>query len=55
MINAAMPSKEAAPAAEAMASAMTSTPLHLENPRVVAISPTRLATLKTPQASSAAA
>jgi hypothetical protein len=55
MMSAAMPSREAPPAAVAVASPITSMPLHLENPRVVGISPTRLATLKTPQASSAAA
>jgi hypothetical protein len=50
-----MPSSEAAPAAVAMASPITSMPLHLENPRVVGMNPIRPATLKTPQASSAAA
>ena len=50
-----MPSSEAAPAPVARASPITSGPLHLENPRVVGISPTKTATLKTPQASSAAA
>jgi len=55
VIRAAMPSSEAPPAAVAVASPITSGPLHLENPRVVGISPVRPATLKTPQASSAAA
>ena len=55
MMSAAMPSSEAPLAAVAVASPITSGPLHLENPRVVVISPTRPATLKTPQASSAAA
>jgi hypothetical protein len=55
MMSAAMPSNEAPPAAEAMASPTTSVPLHLENPRVVGINPTKAATQKTPQASSAAA
>ena len=55
MMSAAMPSSEAPLAAVAVASPVTSGPLHLENPRVVGISPTRPATLKTPQASSAAA
>jgi hypothetical protein len=55
MMSAAMPSREAPPAAVAMASPITSMPLHLENPRVVGISPARPATLKTPQASNAAA
>jgi hypothetical protein len=50
-----MPSSEAPPATVAPASPITSGPLHLENPRVVGISPARTATLKTPQASSAAA
>jgi hypothetical protein len=50
-----MPSSEAPLAAVAMASPITSGPLHLVNPRVVGISPTSPATLKTPQASSAAA
>ena len=50
-----MPSSEAPLAAVAMASPVTSGPLHLENPRVVGISPASPATLKTPQASSAAA
>jgi hypothetical protein len=50
-----MPSKEAPLAAVVLASPITSRPLHLENPRVVGINPTRPATLKTPQASSAAA
>jgi hypothetical protein len=50
-----MPSSEAPLAAVALASPITSGPLHLENPRVVGISPARPATLKTPQASSAAA
>ena len=51
VMRAAMPSSEAPPAAMAMASPITSGPLHLENPRVVGISPARAATLKTPQAS----
>jgi hypothetical protein len=55
VISAASPSKAAPPAAAAVASPMTSMPLHLENPRVVGMSPTRPAILKTPQASSAAA
>ena len=55
VMRAAMPSSEAPRAAVAMASPITSGPLHLENPRVVGISPARAATLKTPQASSAAA
>jgi hypothetical protein len=55
VMRAAMPSSEAPLAAVAMASPITSGPLHLENPRVVGISPTSPATLKTPQASSAAA
>jgi hypothetical protein len=50
-----MPRSEAPPAAEAEASPITSMPLHLENPRVVRISPTRATTQKTPQARSAAA
>jgi hypothetical protein len=54
-MRAARPSSEAPPAAVAMASPITSMPLHLENPRVVGTSPTSPATLKTPQASSAAA
>ena len=55
VMSAAMPRSEAPLAAVAMASPITSGPLHLENPRVVGINPTRPATLKTPQASSAAA
>ena len=55
VMSAAMPSSEAPLAAVAVASPITSGPLHLENPRVVGISPVRPATLKTPQASSAAA
>jgi hypothetical protein len=55
MMRAAIPSSEAPPAAVATASPITSGRLHLENPRVVGISPVRPATLKTPQASSAAA
>ena len=55
VMRAAMPSSDAPLAAVAMASPVTSGPLHLENPRVVGISPTSPATLKTPQASSAAA
>ena len=55
VMRAAMPSSEAPLAAVAMASPITSGPLHLENPRVVGIRAARPATLKTPQASSAAA
>ena len=55
VMRAAMPSSEAPLAPVAMASPITSGRLHLENPRVVGISPARPATLKTPQASSAAA
>ena len=39
VMRAAMPSSEAPLAAVAMASPITSGPLHLENPRVVGISP----------------
>jgi len=55
MMSAVMPSSEAAPAAVAMASPITSMPLHLENPRVVNTRPTRQQIQKTPQASSTAA
>jgi hypothetical protein len=55
VIRAATPSSEAPLAAVAMASPITSGLLHLENPRVVGISPAKPATLRTPQASSAAA
>jgi len=55
VMSAAMPSSEAPLAAVATVSPITSRPLHLENPRVVGISPISPATLKTPQASSAAA
>jgi hypothetical protein len=55
VMRAAIPSSEAPLVAVAAASPITSGPLHLENPRVVGISPTKTATLKTPQASSAAA
>jgi hypothetical protein len=55
VMRAAIPSSEAPLVAVAAASPITSGPLHLENPRVVGISPTKTAILKTPQASSAAA
>jgi hypothetical protein len=55
VIRAATPSSEAPLVAVALASPITSGPLHLENPRVVGIRPTSPAALKTPQASSAAA
>ena len=55
VISAARPSRAAPPAAAALASPMTSMPLHFENPRVVGINATRTVIQKTPQASSAAA
>jgi hypothetical protein len=55
VMRAATPSSEAPLAAVTMASPIPSGPLHLENPRVVGISPASPATLRTPQASSAAA
>ena len=55
VMRAAIPSSEAPLVAVAAASPITSGPLHLENPRVVGISHTSPATLKTPQASTAAA
>ena len=55
MRSATTPSSAAPPAAKAIASPITSIPLHLKNPRVVGIRPTSPAALKTPQASSAAA
>jgi hypothetical protein len=55
VMRAATPSSEAPLAAVALASPITSGPLHLENARVVGISAKSPARLKTPQASSAAA
>jgi hypothetical protein len=55
VMRAAIPSSEAPPAAVAMASPITSTKLHVENPRVVRPSPARPEIHQTPQASSAAA
>jgi hypothetical protein len=55
VMRAAIPSSEAPPAAVVIASPITSTTLHVENPRVVRPSPARPEIHKTPQASSAAA